>query len=120
MALSEKGRSQGVEDGGQTTGSEDRSDGADNGPRLDHDGLPLSPQPSSDPMDPLNWSKRVKLMVLAEISVLSFLALLSASLIVRYPPVVSADIIFTNRHCRPLHSSLYLSSSTADSSRPPT
>jgi hypothetical protein len=52
--------------------------------------------------------------------VLSFLALLSASLIVRYPPVVSADIIFTNRHCRPLHSSLYLSSSTADSSRPPT
>ncbi len=51
--------------------------------KLDPRGLPLSPQPSDDPMDPLNWKPWLKIMVLAEVSVLSFLALLSASLIVR-------------------------------------
>lgn len=52
----------------------------------DQHGIPLIPQPSSDPMDPLNWKLWIKIMVLAEISLLSFLALLSASLIVgTYP-----------------------------------
>src|SRR3569833_1634138 len=51
-------------------------------PRLDPHGLPLVPQPSADPMDPLNWKLWLKVMVLVEVSVLSFLALLSASLIV--------------------------------------
>src|SRR3569833_3442414 len=51
-------------------------------PRLDPHGLPLVPQPSADPMDPLNWKLWLKVMVLVEVSVLSFLALLSASHIV--------------------------------------
>ncbi|OQV06444.1 hypothetical protein CLAIMM_11006 [Cladophialophora immunda] len=44
----------------------------------DSHGLPLIPQPSDDPLDPLNWKFWVKLVVLTEISLLSFLALLSA------------------------------------------
>ncbi|KAF2097136.1 MFS general substrate transporter [Rhizodiscina lignyota] len=47
----------------------------------DRHGLPLVPQPSSDPMDPLNWSPWLKGTVLAQVSLLSFTALLSASLI---------------------------------------
>lgn len=51
--------------------------------KLDPRGLPLSPQPTNDPKDPLNWNRWLKLMVLAEVSIFSFLALFSASLIVR-------------------------------------
>lgn len=51
--------------------------------KLDPRGLPLSPQPTDDPKDPLNWNRWLKLMVLAEVSLFSFLALFSASLIVR-------------------------------------
>lgn len=51
--------------------------------KLDPRGLPLSPQPTDDPKDPLNWNRWLKLMVLAEVSIFSFLALFSASLIVR-------------------------------------
>lgn len=50
--------------------------------RCDRHGLPLVPQPSSDPMDPLNWKLWLKIMVLMEVSLLSFLALLGASLVV--------------------------------------
>ncbi|KAL1968440.1 hypothetical protein VTN77DRAFT_1969 [Rasamsonia byssochlamydoides] len=49
--------------------------------RHDHYGLALSPQPSEDPLDPLNWRLCMKLMVLVEVSLLSFFSLLSASLI---------------------------------------
>lgn len=51
--------------------------------KLDPRGLPLSPQPTDDPKDPLNWNRWLKLMVLVEVSLFSFLALFSASLIVR-------------------------------------
>ncbi|CRG86014.1 Polyamine transporter 3 [Talaromyces islandicus] len=50
-------------------------------PRRDRNGLLLLPQASQDPRDPLNWKPWLKIMVLAEISLLSFLSLLSASLI---------------------------------------
>ena len=50
--------------------------------QLDKRGLPLSPQPSSDPLDPLNWPPWLKYLVLSEVSFLSFLALFSAALIV--------------------------------------
>jgi hypothetical protein len=48
----------------------------------DQYGLALSPQPSQDPLDPLNWRPWMKFMVLVEVSILSFISLLSASLIV--------------------------------------
>jgi hypothetical protein len=49
--------------------------------RCDYHEIPLVPQPSSDPMDPLNWKPWIKSIVLVEVSLLSFLSLLSASLI---------------------------------------
>ena len=52
--------------------------------KLDRHGLPLNPQPSDDPMDPLNWSPVLKFYVLGMVSLLSFMALLSASLIVTH------------------------------------
>ncbi|KIW88932.1 uncharacterized protein Z519_10416 [Cladophialophora bantiana CBS 173.52] len=54
---------------------------ADSTIHRDRHGLPLVPQPSDDPLDPLNWKLWIKLVVLGEVSLLSFLALLSASLI---------------------------------------
>ena len=50
--------------------------------RLDKNGIPLVPQPTSDPLDPLNWSPWLKILVLLQVSLLAFLALFSASLIV--------------------------------------
>ena len=50
--------------------------------RLDKHGFPLVPQPSSSPMDPLNWSVWLKIAVLAQISCISFLSLLAAAMIV--------------------------------------
>ena len=50
--------------------------------RLDKKGIPLVPQPTSDPLDPLNWSLWLKIVVLLQVSLLAFLALFSASLIV--------------------------------------
>lgn len=35
-------------------------------------GLPLVPQPSSDPMDPLNWSQRLKILVVVQTSMIAF------------------------------------------------
>jgi hypothetical protein len=48
----------------------------------DRHGVALSPQPSDDPLDPLNWKPWLKFMVLAQVSLLAFLSLLSAALIV--------------------------------------
>ena len=50
--------------------------------KLDKHGFPLVPQPSDHKMDPLNWSPWLKIAVLAQISAISFLSLLAASLIV--------------------------------------
>ena len=49
--------------------------------KLDHNGLPLVPQPSEDPLDPLNFPKWLKLTILIEVSALSLLSLLGASVI---------------------------------------
>ncbi len=67
--------------------------------KLDPRGLPLSPQPSDDPMDPLNWKPWLKFMVLIQVSILSFLALLSASLIVRHALRVPLHKCLYHRHC---------------------
>ena len=50
--------------------------------RLDRRGIALVPQPTSDPQDPLNWNLWLKILVLLQVSLLAFLALFSASLIV--------------------------------------
>ncbi|KAK4540225.1 hypothetical protein LTR36_009723 [Oleoguttula mirabilis] len=42
-------------------------------PKLDQHGYPLRPQPSDDPMDPLNWSGKLKLWTLFQVSLLAFL-----------------------------------------------
>jgi hypothetical protein len=55
--------------------------------RYDSAGIPLVPQPSPDPQDPLNWPFRRKLNVLVQISIASFLAFFSASLIVSSAPL---------------------------------
>ncbi|KAK6389298.1 hypothetical protein LTR65_006878 [Meristemomyces frigidus] len=49
--------------------------------KRDKDGLPLVPQPTDDPLDPLNWHPWIKLLVLFEVSVFTLLTLLSASVI---------------------------------------
>lgn len=90
MAAAEKMHVSDVEDVGQANGGSNQTgDVLSPAPLLDRHGLPLSPQPSSDPMDPLNWKYWIKIMVLVEVSIFSFLALLSASLIVRLPSLVS-------------------------------
>ena len=50
--------------------------------KLDKHGFPLVPQPSEHKMDPLNWSTWLKIAILIQISAISFLSLLAASLIV--------------------------------------
>ena len=50
--------------------------------KLDKHGFPLVPQPSEHKMDPLNWSTWLKVTILIQISAVSFLSLLAASLIV--------------------------------------
>lgn len=49
--------------------------------RLDKRGIPVVPQPTADPLDPLNWSLWLKILVLLQVSLLAFVALFSASLI---------------------------------------
>lgn len=51
--------------------------------KLDKHGIPLSPQPSADPKDPLNWPRWLKWVVLVQICALSFTTYLSASMVVR-------------------------------------
>ena len=41
--------------------------------QVDKDGLPLLPQPSDDPEDPLNWPQKWKWFVLLQASTLAFL-----------------------------------------------
>jgi hypothetical protein len=41
---------------------------------LDPFGLPLSPQPLPDGQDPLSWTQKKKVIILIQISILSFLA----------------------------------------------
>lgn len=54
--------------------------------RLDKRGIPVVPQPTADPLDPLNWSLWLKILVLLQVSLLAFVALFSASLIVGARP----------------------------------
>lgn len=49
---------------------------------LDKFGFPLLPQPLDDPRDPLTWSQAVKIKILIQISLLSFLSLFTAYTIV--------------------------------------
>jgi hypothetical protein len=42
--------------------------------QLDPFGLPLSPQPLGDPLDPLTWSRWKKIKILIHISLMSFLS----------------------------------------------
>lgn len=49
---------------------------------LDKFGFPLLPQPLDDPRDPLTWSRTVKIKILVQISLLSFLSLFTAYAIV--------------------------------------
>jgi hypothetical protein len=51
---------------------------------LDPFGLPLFPQPLQDEGDPLSWSQRKKIIILLQISILSFLAQFLAVCIVSY------------------------------------
>ncbi|KAJ7331045.1 MFS general substrate transporter [Mycena albidolilacea] len=41
--------------------------------KLDHKGLPLIPQPSDDPEDPLNWSRGQKYLIVCIVALVSFL-----------------------------------------------
>ncbi|EXF75582.1 major facilitator superfamily transporter [Colletotrichum fioriniae PJ7] len=55
---------------------------------LDPRGLPLVPQPNSDPLDPLNWSKLQKALVLFIVSYAGFL-----SIYVTTAPVASLPLL---------------------------
>jgi hypothetical protein len=56
--------------------------------QLDPFGLPLSPQPLEDPLDPLTWSRWKKIKVLIHISIMSFLSQFLAMSIVSSPPPI--------------------------------
>jgi hypothetical protein len=49
--------------------------------KLDHHGLPLVPQPSDDPNDPLNWSYTKKYFILIILTALSLFSIFSFALI---------------------------------------
>ncbi|MCJ1393748.1 hypothetical protein MMC18_006624 [Xylographa bjoerkii] len=49
--------------------------------KLDPHGFPLRPQPSDDPLDPLNWNRWLKFWVLFQVSFLAFIGLFSQALI---------------------------------------
>lgn len=50
--------------------------------KLDQHGMPLIPQPTNDPLDPLNWPLWLKFTTLIQVSLIAFLGLLGAALIV--------------------------------------
>ncbi|KAI9706212.1 MAG: hypothetical protein M1820_004973 [Bogoriella megaspora] len=52
------------------------------GAKVDSNGILLAPQPTNDPEDPLNWPSWRKQTALVQVSLISFLSLFSASLIV--------------------------------------
>lgn len=60
--------------------------------KLDRHGLPLIPQPSDDPNDPLNWPYRKKIMILVIMSTLAFFG--SFSLAVMNPACLSDHLPF--------------------------
>ena len=62
--------------------------------KLDSHGLPLVPQPSDDPNDPLNWPYRKKIMILVMMTISAFLA--SCSLAFMNPACLS-DYLFIYR-----------------------
>ena len=90
--MSDKAEASAAEDRSQNSGTVKHDEDTRDPVKMDPRGLPLSPQPTDDPKDPLNWNRWLKLMVLAEVSLFSFLALFSASLIVR---VLSLDQIMS-------------------------
>ncbi|KAJ7463674.1 MFS general substrate transporter [Mycena latifolia] len=47
--------------------------------KLDHKGLPLIPQPSDDPEDPLNWSRGQKYIIVVIVSLVAFFGLFAIS-----------------------------------------
>ncbi|KDR75545.1 hypothetical protein GALMADRAFT_486763 [Galerina marginata CBS 339.88] len=49
--------------------------------KLDHTGLPLIPQPTNSPFDPLNYPKWLKYSILAQVCCLAFLATLNVAII---------------------------------------
>ncbi|KAF8911596.1 major facilitator superfamily domain-containing protein [Gymnopilus junonius] len=59
----------------------DKDSSASEEVELDPNGLPLLPQPSSSPYDPLNYPNWLKYAILAEVSLLAFLATLNVAII---------------------------------------
>ena len=51
------------------------------GPKLDKHGLPLIPQPSEDPSDPLNWPQWLKIAILIQVSTLALLGPLNQGVV---------------------------------------
>ncbi|KAF8589440.1 MFS general substrate transporter [Ramaria rubella] len=49
--------------------------------KLDSDGLPLSPQPTDDPADPLNWPLKLKILILIQVGILAALGTLNTAII---------------------------------------
>ncbi|KAF2092501.1 MFS general substrate transporter [Rhizodiscina lignyota] len=66
-------------------------------PKLDKHGFPLRPQPTDSPLDPLNWNRWIKLLVLLQVSFLGFLGPFSQGAI--ESPV---DRVWKNSAYRPL------------------
>ncbi|KAF8886030.1 MFS general substrate transporter [Infundibulicybe gibba] len=64
--------------------------------QLDASGLPLSPQPTSSPFDPLNYPNWLKCVILAEVSFLAFLATMNVAII--NPAVVPLSAEFGIAH----------------------
>lgn len=54
---------------------------AESGTRCDPHGYPLLPQPSSSPLDPLNWPYGLKIFVLLQVSFLAMLGPFNSSII---------------------------------------
>ncbi|RDB25095.1 hypothetical protein Hypma_007426 [Hypsizygus marmoreus] len=64
--------------------------------KLDQSGLPLLPQPTASPFDPLNYPNWLRYAILAEISLLAFLATLNVAII--NPAVVPLSADFNISH----------------------
>lgn len=51
------------------------------GPKLDKNGLPLVPQPTDDPSDPLNFPQWLKVVILLQASVMALLGPFNSAVI---------------------------------------
>lgn len=69
--------------------------------KLDHHGMPLVPQPTDDPSDPLNWSYFEKMSIITMMSIMSFFS--TFALAVMNP----ACMLFFSCHCCQLTHSTY-------------